>query len=240
MIVLPAIDLKDHQVVRLRKGEFDTVHRVAEDPLQTARAFAAAGAKYIHVVDLDGARSGARKNEAEVRAVAEHSGLKVELGGGLRTLADLEAADAMGVTRMVIGSAAVSDPDFVRAAVERYGERIAVGIDAKNGVVKTAGWEDSSGLDYLDFAVSMERIGVKIIIFTDIETDGMLTGPSWDHLEKLQRKTTCRIIASGGVSSNEDIRRLRDMGLYGAIVGKAYYTGAVDLALAVKEAGEQC
>ena len=115
MIVLPAIDLKDHQVVRLRKGEFDTVHRVAEDPLQTARAFAAAGAKYIHMVDLDGARSGARKNEAEVRAVAEHSGLKVELGGGLRTLADLEAADAMGVTRMVIGSAAVSDPDFVRA-----------------------------------------------------------------------------------------------------------------------------
>ena len=211
MIVLPAIDLKDHQVVRLRKGEFDTVHRVAEDPLQTARAFAAAGAKYIHMVDLDGARSGARKNEAEVRAVAEHSGLKVELGGGLRTLADLEAADAMGVTRMVIGSAAVSDPDL-----------------------------DSSGLDYLDFAVSVERIGVRMIVFTDIETDGMLTGPSWDCLESLQRKTACRIIASGGVSSNEDIRRLRDMGLYGVIVGKAYYTGAVDLAKAVKEAGEQC
>ena len=190
------------------------------------------------MVDLDGARSGARKNEAEVRAVAEHSGLKVELGGGLRTLADLEAADAMGVTRMVIGSAAVSDPDFVRAAVERYGERIAVGIDA--GVVKTAGWEDSSGLDYLDFAVSVERIGVRMIVFTDIETDGMLTGPSWDCLESLQRKTACRIIASGGVSSNEDIRRLRDMGLYGVIVGKAYYTGAVDLAKAVKEAGEQC
>ena len=182
--------------------------------------------------------------------MAEHSGLKVELGGGLRTLADLEAADAMGVTRMVIGSAAVSDPDFVRAAVERYGERIAVGIDAReriavgidarDGVVKTAGWEDSSGLDYLDFAVSVERIGVRMIVFTDIETDGMLTGPSWDCLESLQRKTACRIIASGGVSSNEDIRRLRDMGLYGVIVGKAYYTGAVDLAKAVKEAGEQC
>ena len=237
MIVLPAIDLKDHQVVRLRKGEFDTVHRVAEDPLQTARAFAAAGAKYIHMVDLDGARSGARKNEAEVRAVAEHSGLKVELGGGLRTLADLEAADAMGVTRMVIG---LQIRQGTQAAVERYGERIAVGIDARDGVVKTAGWEDSSGLDYLDFAASMEQIGVKIIIFTDIETDGMLTGPSWECLESLQRKTACRIIASGGVSSNEDIRRLRDMGLYGAIVGKAYYTGAVDLARAVKEAGEQC
>ncbi len=240
MIVLPAIDLKDHRVVRLYQGAFDTVHQVAEDPLQTALAFAAAGAKYIHMVDLDGARSGARKNGAQVRAVAERSGLQVELGGGLRTLADLEAADAMGVTRMVIGSAAVSDPDFVRAAVERYGTRIAVGIDAKNGVVKTAGWEASSGLDYLDFAASMEQIGVKTIIFTDIDTDGMLSGPSWKRLEILQRKITCQIIASGGVSSNEDIRRLRDMGLYGAIVGKAYYTGAVDLAQAVKEAGEQC
>ena len=240
MIVLPAIDLKDHRVVRLYQGAFDTVHQVAEDPLQTALAFAAAGAKYIHMVDLDGARSGARKNGAQVRAVAERSGLQVELGGGLRTLADLEAADAMGVTRMVIGSAAVSDPDFVRAAVERYGTRIAVGIDAKNGVVKTAGWEASSGLDYLDFAASMEQIGVKTIIFTDSDTDGMLSGPSWKRLEILQRKITCQIIASGGVSSNEDIRRLRDMGLYGAIVGKAYYTGAVDLAQAVKEAGEQC
>ena len=240
MIVLPAIDLKDHRVVRLYQGAFDTVHQVAEDPLQTALAFAAAGARYIHMVDLDGARSGARKNGAQVRAVAERSGLQVELGGGLRTLADLEAADAMGVTRMVIGSAAVSDPDFVRDAVERYGARIAVGIDAKNGVVKTAGWEASSGLDYLDFAASMEQIGVKTIIFTDIDTDGMLSGPSWKRLEILQRKITCQIIASGGVSGNEDIRQLRDMGLYGAIVGKAYYTGAVDLAQAVKEAGEQC
>ena len=240
MIVLPAIDLKDHRVVRLYQGAFDTVHQVAEDPLQTALAFAAAGARYIHMVDLDGARSGARKNGAQVRAVAERSGLRVELGGGLRTLADLEAADAMGVTRMVIGSAAVSDPDFVRAAVERYGTRIAVGIDAKNGGVKTAVWEDSSGLDYLDCAASMEQIGVQMIIFTDIDTDGMLSGPSWKRLEMLQRKITCQIIASGGVSSNEDIRRLRDMGLYGAIVGKAYYTGAVDLAQAVKEAGEQC
>ena len=240
MIILPAIDIKDGACVRLYKGDFSTAHKVAEDPLETARSFEAAGAAWIHMVDLDGAKDASPQNADIFFTVARETGLKVELGGGLRTLADLEAADAMGVTRMVIGSAAVSDPDFVRAAVERYGERIAVGIDARDGVVKTAGWEDSSGLDYLDFAVSMERIGVKMIIFTDIETDGMLTGPSWDRLEKLQRKITCRIIASGGVSSNEDIRRLRDMGLYGAIVGKAYYTGAVDLALAVKEAGEQC
>ena len=147
MIVLPAIDLQDGKVVRLYKGDFDTVHPVAEDPQRTAAAFADAGARYLHMVDLDGARSGERKNGAIVRAVAERSGLRVELGGGMRSMADLEAADAMGVSRMVIGSAAVRDPAFVRAAVERYGARIAVGIDALDGIVKTAGRVESSGLD---------------------------------------------------------------------------------------------
>ena len=156
MIVLPAIDLQDGKVVRLYKGDFDTVHPVAEDPQRTAAAFADAGARYLHMVDLDGARSGERKNGAIVRAVAERSGLRVELGGGMRSMADLEAADAMGVSRMVIGSAAVRDPAFVRAAVERYGARIAVGIDALDGIVKTAGWVESSGLDYLEFARSMD------------------------------------------------------------------------------------
>ena len=233
MIVLPAIDLKDHQVVRLRKGEFDTVHRVAEDPLQTARAFAAAGAKYIHMVDLDGARSGARKNEAEVRAVAEHSGLKVELGGGLRTLADLEAADAMGVTRMVIGSAAVSDPDFVRAAVERYGERIAVGIDALDGKVAAEGWLEQSQVDYVAFAKEMESLGVQYLICTDIHQDGTMNGPNLVMLDKLNRAVHCHIIASGGVSSLLDIVSLYDLGLYGAIAGKSLYTGALDLRTAI-------
>ena len=140
MILLPAIDLKDGKVVRLYKGDFNTVHQVSEDPLTTAAAFAAAGAQYVHMVDLDGARSGKRKNGAIVQAVAEQSGLRVELGGGIRSLADLDEVFALGVYRAVIGSAAVSDPEFVRAAVERYGERIAVGIDALHGVVKTAGW----------------------------------------------------------------------------------------------------
>ena len=239
MIVLPAIDLQDGKVVRVYKGDFDTVHPVAEDPQRTAAAFADAGARYLHMVDLDGARSGERKNGAIVRAVAERSGLRVELGGGMRSMADLEAADAMGVSRMVIGSAAVRDPAFVRAAVERYGARIAVGIDALDGIVKTAGWVESSGLDYLEFARSMEGIGVKVIIFTDIATDGMLTGPSFDRLAALQKAVSCDLVASGGVTELDDVKRLRDMGLYGAIIGKAYYAGTIDLAAAVAAAGAQ-
>ena len=239
MLIFPAIDLKDGKAVRLYKGRFDTVHQVADDPLETARTFHAAGARYLHMVDLDGARDGARKNSAIVQAAAS-AGLNIELGGGIRSMADLEAVFAMGVWRAVIGSAAVSDPDFVREAVRKYGpERIAVGIDAKDGLVRTSGWEENAGLDYISFAEQMGSIGVKYIIFTDIETDGTLSGPSFDRLEALQKAVSCSITASGGVSSNEDLRQLRDRGLYAAIVGKAWYAGAVDLAQAVREGGPQ-
>lgn len=239
MLIFPAIDLKDGKVVRLHRGRFDTVHQVAEDPVETARTFRAAGARYLHMVDLDGAREGVRKNSAIVQAVAE-AGLRIELGGGVRSMEDLEAVFALGVWRAVIGSAAVSDPRFVQEAVGKYGpERIAVGIDAKDGLVRTSGWEENAGLDYIDFARQMESIGVSYIIFTDIETDGMLSGPSFGRLEALQKAVSCSITASGGVSSNEDLRQLRDRGLYAAIVGKAWYAGAVDLAQAVREGGPQ-
>ncbi len=240
MILEPAIDLKDQKVVRLHKGDFDTVHQVADDPVTVAKDFSAAGAKVIHMVDLDGARSGKRVNSDIIARVIRETGMRVELGGGIRSMADLEAVDAMGVWRMVIGSAAVTHPDFVKAAVERYGDRIAVGVDAKNGEVKTAGWEAGSGLNYLDFARQMEAIGVKTLIFTDIDTDGMLSGPSYQRLAALQRAVSCQIVASGGVSCNEDLVRLREMGVYGAIIGKAYYAGTVDLAKAVREGGPQC
>lgn len=239
MKLLPAIDLKDGKVVRLYRGSFDTVHQVAEDPLTTARAFYDAGARYIHMVDLDGAKDGVRKNADIVRAVAQQSGLKVELGGGIRSMADLEAVFDLGVYRAVIGSAAVSDPAFVQKAVAAYGARIAVGIDTQNGTVKTAGWVEDSGLDYLDFARSMEAMGVQTIIFTDIDTDGTLQGPAFARLEALQKAVSCRIIASGGVSDHKDIRALAAMGLYGAIIGKAYYAGTIDLAQAVKETREE-
>ena len=240
MIILPAIDLKDGRAVRLYRGDFDTAHQVADDPVETARAFARAGARYVHMVDLDGARDGKRKNSAVVRAVAD-TGLRVELGGGLRAMDDLEAVFDMGIWRAVIGSAAVSHPELVERAVARFGqEHIAVGVDARDGRVRTAGWLEDSGLDYLDFVRRMTALGVRKIIFTDIATDGMLSGPSYGSLVRLLQAVDCQLIASGGVSCNEDLVRLREMGAYGAIVGKAYYAGAVDLARAVKEAGEQC
>ena len=239
MLIFPAIDLKDGKVVRLFKGDFATVHQVADDPVTVARAFYDAGARHLHMVDLDGARDGRRKNGALVRAVAD-SGLQIELGGGIRSMADLEAAFDLGVWRGVIGSAAVSDPDFVRAAVTRFGpDRVAVGVDTQNGRVKTAGWVEDSGLDYLDFARSMEALGVGHLIFTDIDTDGALCGPPLERLAALQDAVGCRITASGGVSCNEDIVALARMGLYGAIIGKAWYAGAIDLARAVEDGGPQ-
>ena len=239
MLIFPAIDLKDGRVVRLCKGSFDTVHQVADSPLETARAFSAAGARHLHMVDLDGAKDGKRKNAAIVQSVAE-VGLNIELGGGIRSMVDLEAVFDLGVWRAVIGSAAVSDPKFVRQAVEKYGpERVAVGVDAKDGLVRTAGWVENAGVDYLAFARRMEALGVQYLIFTDIDTDGMLSGPAFGRLKALQNAVSCSITASGGVSSNEDLRRLQDMGLYAAIVGKACYAGAVDLAQAVREGGPQ-
>ena len=237
MLIFPAIDLKDGRVVRLYKGDFDTVHQVAEDPVETARQFYAAGARYLHMVDLDGARDGARKNGGIVQSVAR-VGLKVELGGGIRSMADLEEVFQLGVWRAVIGSAAVSDPDFVRAAVEAFTpEKIAVGIDARDGLVRTAGWVENAGVDYLAFARQMEDLCFRHNIYTDIDTDGVLAGPAFDRLEALQKTVSCAITASGGVSSNADLRALRDQGLYAAIVGKAWYAGAVDLAQAVEEGG---
>ncbi len=235
MLIFPAIDLKDGKVVRLHKGSFDTVHQVADDPVATARTFYEAGARHLHMVDLDGAKDGVRKNSGIVRAVAD-VGLNIELGGGIRSMEDIRAVFDLGVWRVVIGSAAVTDPDFVRAAIAAYGpERVAVGIDAKNGTVRTAGWVEDSQLDYLDFARSMEGLGVRHIIFTDIDTDGMLAGPACGRLLELKEAVGCRITASGGVSSNADLRALRNMELYAAIVGKAWYAGAVDLRQAVEE-----
>ena len=240
MIILPAIDLKDGACVRLYKGDFDTVHQVSDDPVRTALAFREAGARYIHMVDLDGAKDGIRKNGEIVRRVAVESGLKIELGGGIRCMEDLEAVFALGVYRAVIGSAAVTNPGFVAQAAAQYGDRIAVGIDTKDGRVKTAGWVDDSGLDYLEFARRMENLGVQNIIFTDIDTDGALSGPSFARLGALRHTVSCRITASGGVSCNQDIRDLKSAGMDGVIIGKAYYAGAIDLKQAVEEAGEQC
>ena len=239
MIIIPAIDLKDGKVVRLLKGSFDTVHQVADDPVATARTFYEAGARQLHMVDLDGAKDGVRKNSGIVRAVAD-VGLNIELGGGIRSMQDLEEVFSLGVWRAILGSAAVRDPDFVKAAVDRFGpERIAVGVDAKDGLVRTDGWVKEEGIHYLDFAKSMEALGVKNLIFTDIDTDGALTGPSFARLKFLLEGVSCSVTAAGGVSCNADIQSLVRMGVDAAIVGKAWYVGALDLKQAIEEAGPQ-
>ena len=239
MILLPAIDMKDGRCVRLQKGEFSTVSQVADSALETARAFAAAGARWVHMVDLDGARGGVRTNFLYISEVIRLSGLCVELGGGIKTVEDVDTVAGTGVSRLVIGSAAVTHPEVVDYALEHYGDRVAVGIDCLDGHVRTAGWERDSGLSGLELARQMEEKGVKTIIFTDIATDGMLSGPSLDQLAALQKAVRCDIVASGGVTTLDDVKRLRDMGLYGAIIGKAYYAGTLDLAEAVREAGPQ-
>ena len=239
MILLPAIDMKDGRCVRLKKGDFATVHQVANSALETAKAFAAAGAKWVHMVDLDGARDGVRKNFPHIYEVIQTSGLKVELGGGIKTELDVVTVGESGVSRLVIGSAAVSNPALVDYAVGLYGGKVAVGIDCLGGRVRTAGWEEDSGLDCLTFARRMEEKGVGTLIFTDIATDGMLSGPSFDQLAALQKTVSCNIVASGGVTTLDDVKRLRDMGLYGAIIGKAYYAGTLDLAQAMEAAGPQ-
>ena len=239
MILLPAIDMKDGRCVRLKKGEFSTVSQVADSALRTAKVFADAGARWVHMVDLDGARDGVRQNFPIIYEVIQQSGLSVELGGGIKSELDVITVGEAGAARIVIGSAAVTRPQVVDYAVRQYGDRVAVGIDCLNGRVRTAGWEQDSGVDYLDLARQMEEKGVKTLIFTDIATDGMLSGPSFDQLAVLQNAVGCRIVASGGVTTVDDVKRLRDMGLYGAIIGKAYYAGTLDLAQAVREAGPQ-
>lgn len=239
MLIIPAIDLKDGQVVRLKKGDFNTVQQVADDPVTTAKAFYEAGARYLHVVDLDGSKDGVRKNSELVRSVTQ-LGMKTELGGGIRSMKDLEEVFSLGIWRAIIGSAAVSDPDFVQAALEKYGpDRIVVGVDAKDGLVRTAGWVQESGENYLDFAQRMVELGVKNIIFTDIDTDGMQSGPSFARLQFLRDKVGCSVTAAGGVSSNADIQALKRMGVEAIIVGKSWYTGALDLKQAIAEGGPQ-
>ena len=238
MRILPAIDLHDQMCVRLVKGDYATAHKVAEDAVETAQSFLAAGAELIHMVDLDGAKDGTHPNYPVVRRVIEETGASVELGGGIRCMDDVARVLDLGVKRVIIGSAAVKNPQFVKEACEKYGDKIAVGIDALGGTVRTEGWIKDSGTDYIAFAKLMESYGVKTIIFTDIAKDGMLSGPNFAQLQALRDAVSCGIVASGGVSTLEDIAKLRDMGIEEAIAGKAVYTGQLDVKKAIEVAGE--
>lgn len=234
MIILPAIDIKEGQCVRLTRGDFDTAEKVAVDPLETALAFQRAGAQWIHMVDLDGAKEGGLKNSEIFLRVAKNTGLKVELGGGIRTLESIDYYMEQGISRVIIGSAAITQPDLVRTAAEKYGDRIAVGIDARNGMVSGGGWLADSDINYLDLAKKMESIGIKYIIFTDISKDGTLSGPNLEQLSRISGAVSCDVIASGGIHIMQDIVDLKEMGLYGAICGKSIYKGTLSLAEAIK------
>ncbi len=234
MIILPAIDIKDGNCVRLLRGDYATAHKVAEDPLKTAEKFENSGARWIHLVDLDGAKARKPINYNIVLRILEHTNLKVEIGGGIRDMATIEFYLNKGVSRIILGSAALNDPNFVREAVKRYDKKIAVGIDALDGKVAAEGWTQTSTVDYLDFAKEMEQTGVKHLIVTDISKDGTLEGPNLAMLDKINRAVSCNVIASGGVSSIVDIINLYNLDLYGAIAGKSLYTGDLDLQQAVE------
>lgn len=236
MHILPAIDIKDRRCVRLLKGDFATVHQVAEDPLQTAYSFKEAGASWIHMVDLDGAKTGEKSNADIFEQVAAQSGLKVELGGGIRSMEALDFYFNKGVARCILGSAALKNPDFVREAVKAYGNRVAVGIDALNGLAAAEGWLEVSSVPYIELARRMENMGVQTLIFTDISKDGTLAGPNLDQLDALSRAVSCNIIASGGIRELEDIKQLRTRRLYGAICGKSLYSGTLNLSQALAAA----
>ena len=230
----PAIDIKDGQAVRLVKGDYDTAHKVAEDPVETAKSFKAAGAQWLHMVDLDGAKAKHPVNSEIILKAAKESGLKTEVGGGIRDMATVESYLSNGIYRVILGSAALGNPALVREAAEKYGDRIAVGIDARNGMVAAEGWTQTSGVDYIELAKKMEDIGVKTLIFTDISKDGTLKGPNLEQLSKINNAVSCDIIASGGVSCAADIEHLRDMFIYGVICGKALYSGNLDINEAVR------
>ena len=238
MIVLPAIDIKDKTCVRLLKGDYGTAQKVAEDPFETARKFAREGAKWVHMVDLNGAKDAYPVNRDIFLRIAKETGMNTELGGGIRDMKTIESYLEEGISRIILGSAAVKNPGLVAEAVKEFGDKIAVGIDARDGMVATEGWMETSSVCYLELAMAMEQTGVKTLIYTDISRDGTLTGVNLDHLEQLNSSVSCRVIASGGVRSMEDIEACTGMGLYGCICGKAIYSGALDLTEAIAKAGE--
>ena len=236
MVIYPAIDLVDGKAVRLFKGDYAQMTVYSEDPASVAKDFQAAGAKYIHLVDLEGAKSGVPENVTTIRKIIAETDLFVEVGGGIRNLETVETYLSAGVNRVILGTAAVTDPAFLEEALAKYGEKIAVGVDLKDGFVAIKGWTETSSLDAETFFGRMQTLGVKTVICTDISRDGAMKGTNRELYRELSAKYSIDLIASGGVSSLEDVEALAAMGLHGAIIGKAYYIGAIDLKTAIEVA----
>ena len=240
MRLYPAIDIKNGQCVRLRQGQFAEAAIYSDKPVKVAKGFEEAGAEYIHLVDLDGALAGYSVNEEAIREIVGNVTVPVQVGGGIRTIQDIEQKLALGVARVIIGTIAVEEPKFVKEAIGYFGaDRIVVGLDAKNGMVAIKGWEKISSCNAVSFAVEMKEAGVKTIVYTDITKDGMLQGPNLEHTIEMVRLTNLNIIASGGVSSLADLESLSRTGVEGVIVGKALYEKKFELKDAVRKYKDQ-
>ena len=234
MKLFPAIDLKDKQVVRLFKGDYNQMTVYGTNPLETAKGFKACGAEYLHVVDLDGAKDGNNPNFEIVADLAKNSGLKVEIGGGIRNEEIIKKYIDAGVMRVILGTVAISNPEFVADMVNKYGDKIAVGVDMLGGKVATHGWTNVSEVDGFEFCESLEKMGVATVICTDISKDGAMQGTNRELYREMTARFKFDTVASGGVSTLDDVKALNDMNVYGAILGKALYTGAIEFADAVK------
>ncbi len=239
MYLFPAIDLYEKQVVRLYKGDYAKMTVYSDDPLAFAKSFESAGAQFLHVVDLQGAKTGETPNFEVVRSIAQTTQLKIEIGGGIRSMDVIEKYLNAGVDKVILGTAAVNDPQFLKEAVKTYGGRIAVGVDSKDGKVAIHGWTKLSDQTCFGFCEQLAAIGVQTVICTDIAKDGAMQGTNRALYRELVQRFDMRIIASGGVSSSDDIKALRDIGVFGAILGKALYTGAVDIKTALAITGEE-
>lgn len=231
MQILPAIDIKNGHAVRLVKGDFEQETVVNDNVLDQASIFMEAGIQYIHVVDLDGALEGRAANRDLIAKIKEMTGLAIEVGGGIRTIEQIEDYLSVGINRVIIGSMAVKHPQFVKEALDKFGsDKIVVGIDAKNGMVATEGWLETSTVDYISLALEMEKMGVRLFVYTDVDRDGTLTGPNFEHYEKLiAHLTSAKVIASGCIHALSDLQQLEKIGVAGTIVGKAYYNGDISL-----------
>jgi len=236
MLIFPAIDLYQGCAVRLLKGDYAQKTVYTRTPLSVAQAFKSCGATHIHLVDLEGARTGDTPNFSIIARIKRETGLFCEVGGGIRSMKVIEKYMEAGIDRVILGTAAVEDPELLKKAVAEYGERIAVGVDIRDGKVAVKGWTENSGLDGMEFCQQLQELGVRTIICTDISKDGAMEGTNQKLYAALSKKVGLNIVASGGVSSMDDVVALREMNLYGAIIGKAYYTGAISLKDAIETA----
>lgn len=235
MRLFPAIDMKNGQCVRLQQGRFEDVTVYGQDPSEIAASFEKAGASYIHTVDLDGALAGTGMNTEALRKIVQRVSIPVQTGGGIRNMDHVDQKLGLGIERVIIGTAAIKDPEFLKAAIRKYGpEHIVAGIDASNGFVAVEGWKEVSQITAIDLGRQMYEAGVRYVVYTDISRDGMLSGPNFEATMELQNQTGLTVIASGGVSGMEDLVRLNEMGAYGVIIGKALYEGRIDLKEAVR------